>query len=204
MATRNVDWAGLTNKVKGDAARSEIGRMRQLMDQIKGENAGVSSEVPAIDFDAYRGKIKSPGIVDAFESAYSKLSLPTFAASTADADAAFSALVRGAARSIHAVAAAAAPPAAATAADAAAADDDADAAVASWPITGHALARRGLRTARPRLVPQSRRVAQRRLRLRLRLRRHARLAGCSLRAPFYRAPYADPPPPSLSPLPPVR
>ena len=92
MATRNVDWAGLTNKVKGDAARSEIGRMRQLMDQIKGENAGVSSEVPAIDFDAYRGKIKSPGIVDAFESAYSKLSLPTFAASTADADAAFSAL----------------------------------------------------------------------------------------------------------------
>eukprot|EP00937_MAST-01D_sp_MAST-1D-sp2_P003004 g3004.t1 len=90
LAHRGVDWAGLTNKVKGDAARSEIARMRQLFDEIAAQNAAVSATVPDIDFGAYRQKIKSPGIVDAFEAEYKKLSLPSFTADSSAAEAAVS------------------------------------------------------------------------------------------------------------------
>ena len=71
--------AGLSSKVKGDAARSEVARLQQLFNEVSAQNAN-AGDVADIDFGAYRNVIKTPGIVDSFESAYKSLSLPTFTA----------------------------------------------------------------------------------------------------------------------------
>ena len=83
--------AGLSSKVKGDAARSEVARLQQLFNEVSAQNAN-AGDVADIDFGAYRNVIKTPGIVDSFESAYKSLSLPTFTADASEADAAFAEL----------------------------------------------------------------------------------------------------------------
>jgi len=91
LQCRNVEWSGILNKMSGDAAKSSVGRLRQLYDGIAADNAALPSEVPAINFDGYKAKIQAAGIVSKFESNYNSFEAPTLNADVAESMAASSA-----------------------------------------------------------------------------------------------------------------
>lgn len=66
--------AALSAKITGDAARAELSRTRELMEELRQLNSG-KTEVPAIDWDHYKSVIKTPGVVEEFQAAFAASSI---------------------------------------------------------------------------------------------------------------------------------
>ena len=101
-----ADWQALQGKTSTDATRSDVARLRDLYGEINAEQKKYGEEPAAIDFDAYRESINTPGLVDEFEKAYSALAFPTYPNESAPASmAAFDTILENAAATTDASAA---------------------------------------------------------------------------------------------------
>mmetsp|Transcript_11258 Transcript_11258/g.18393 ORF Transcript_11258/g.18393 Transcript_11258/m.18393 type:complete len:170 (-) Transcript_11258:38-547(-) len=75
---RAFDFVKASQKVTTKEAKSEISKLKSLLDSIKADKARFTAPVADIDFAKYRELISSPGIVDALEKEYKNVTLPEF------------------------------------------------------------------------------------------------------------------------------
>ena len=67
LAHRSFDWSSLQKKLSDPRTRGAVESLRQAHAEVE-QDAKKYLQAPApIDFDAYRKKIKTPGLVDAME-----------------------------------------------------------------------------------------------------------------------------------------
>jgi hypothetical protein len=66
----------LSSKVTSDAGKAELNALRAAYSDIVKSVDSAPSSTPSIDWAKWKATIKTPGVVEAFESSYSKLSIP--------------------------------------------------------------------------------------------------------------------------------
>lgn len=67
LAHRSVDWSAIQKKLSDPKARSALEALRQAHSEVEQDAKKYMQSPAPIDFEAYRAKIKTPGLVDAFE-----------------------------------------------------------------------------------------------------------------------------------------
>jgi hypothetical protein len=77
-------------KVTSDAGKAELAMLRATYADIQKSVDKAPSSTPTVDFAKWKTQIKTPGVVDDFQAAYNKLSVPAMEDTfSADVDATF-------------------------------------------------------------------------------------------------------------------
>merc|ERR1711998_768114 len=71
-----LDWAALSSKVTSDAGKAELASLRAAYSDIVKAVDSAPESAPKIDWAKWKATIKTPGVVDGFEQAFSKLQVP--------------------------------------------------------------------------------------------------------------------------------
>merc|ERR1711998_85867 len=83
-----LDWAALSGKVTSDAGKAELNALRAVYSDLLKQVDSAPATTPTIDWAKWKATIKTPGVVDEFQAAYSKLNVPemedTFTAGVED------------------------------------------------------------------------------------------------------------------------
>merc|ERR1711998_769783 len=92
-ATR-LDWAALSSKVTSDAGRSEFNLLRSQYGEILKAVDSAPKTTPTINWAHWKAAIKTPGVVEGFEQALSKIDVaPMEDTFSAEVDAKFGAAI---------------------------------------------------------------------------------------------------------------
>jgi len=65
-----TDWSAVTAKTTSDITKGEVNRLRQTHGEGAALAAKFASPPAPIDWAAYKGKIRSAGVVESFEKSY--------------------------------------------------------------------------------------------------------------------------------------
>merc|ERR1712139_574616 len=71
-----LDWVALGNKVTSDAGKLELANLRAAYSEIVKTTSSAPATTPQVDWAKWKATIKTPGVVDDFQAAFGKLSVP--------------------------------------------------------------------------------------------------------------------------------
>merc|ERR1711988_1677211 len=71
-----LDWGALSSKVTSDAGKAELNALRAQYAEIVKACDSVPDKTPTVNWAKWKATIKTPGVVEGFEQAFSKLSIP--------------------------------------------------------------------------------------------------------------------------------
>lgn len=75
LGHRNINWSGMSEKLSDPKARVALNSLRKLYNETVQEHQIYSKDPAPIDFEAYKSKIKFPGIVEALQTDYQNLKI---------------------------------------------------------------------------------------------------------------------------------
>merc|ERR1712167_15468 len=73
-ATR-LDWAALSGKVTSDKGKAELNALRSQYSEILKAVDAAPEKTPTIDWAHWKATIKTPGVVDGFQQALTKVNV---------------------------------------------------------------------------------------------------------------------------------
>merc|ERR1712070_1236700 len=92
-----LDWAALSSKITSDQGKAELNALRATYSEITKAVDSAPATTHTIDWAKWSQTIKTPGIVDEFNAAHAKLSVPAMEDTfTADVEAKFGEAIKSA------------------------------------------------------------------------------------------------------------